>query len=96
MKNKNFRKRAQGALDYLLITGAVMLVAAIVITAMTGVSGEGKKGTNSSEYSTSKDILRCNLDIAALGLDGTISNNYVCCNRFVEINTTNPKCPNKV
>jgi len=53
-------KRAQGAIEYLLIIGAAILVVAIVILAVTGALGTAKVDANSTanETSSALDALR--------------------------------------
>lgn len=41
-------ERAQGAIEYLLIIGAAILVVAVVIVALTGVLGSGRGSTEGS------------------------------------------------
>jgi hypothetical protein len=49
----------QGAIEYLLIIGAAILVVAIVILAVTGVlsGGQGQVGTSAGEYTGGVDVL---------------------------------------
>jgi len=48
-------QKAQGAIEYLLIIGAAILVVAIVIVAMTGIVGSGKtSGTQGATDYNSK------------------------------------------
>lgn len=51
-------ERAQGALEYLLIIGAVILVVAVVIIALSGVLVETKTATDSNDYNDSLNQLR--------------------------------------
>lgn len=43
-------QKAQGAIEYLLIIGAAILVVAIVIIAITSVVGTGKGNVTSGDY----------------------------------------------
>jgi hypothetical protein len=62
-------EKAQGAIEYLLIIGAAILVVAIVIIAITSVMGGGQKGLNEGLTAEQKasNTGRCQLDITVLG-----------------------------
>jgi len=49
-------QKAQGAIEYLLIIGAAILVVAIVIVAMTGIVGSGKNAGTGATSDYNKDI----------------------------------------
>jgi hypothetical protein len=56
--------RGQGAIEYLLIIGAAILVVAIVILAVTGVLSGGQSGVGQgqSDVNTSFNNLQCTKD----------------------------------
>ena len=58
-------QKAQGAIEYLLIIGAAILVVAIVIIAITSVVGSGKTSVTSD--ANQLNSLKCTKDINALG-----------------------------
>jgi ABC-type protease/lipase transport system fused ATPase/permease subunit len=66
-------KKAQGAIEYLLIIGAAILVVAIVIIAITSVLNTSKTSgeTALTDQQKQQNTLRCMSDINALGLIGT-------------------------
>jgi len=45
-------KKGQGALEYLLLIGGAVLIAAIVLTIMTNLSAGGQAGAEQSTYQT--------------------------------------------
>jgi len=49
---------AQGSLEYLLIIGAVILVVAVVIIALSGVLTDANKQTDTNDYNNSLTVLR--------------------------------------
>lgn len=52
-------EKAQGAIEYLLIIGAAILVVAVVVVALTGVltSGRGSSTETTGDYNSSLDDL---------------------------------------
>jgi hypothetical protein len=73
-REKNMERKAQGAIEYLLIIGAAILVVAIVIIAVTSVLSQGK-GTGDQAMQDEKkqqDTLRCTADCTALGACFTV------------------------
>jgi predicted PurR-regulated permease PerM len=54
MKKSNIK--AQGAIEYLLILGAAILVVAIVVVAVTNIIQQGQTQTNSSTSSQQKAV----------------------------------------
>ena len=50
--------KAQGAIEYLLVIGAVILVVAVVIIALSGVLSNTKQQTDSNDYNDSLTVLR--------------------------------------
>jgi len=63
--------KGQGAIEYLLIIGAAILVVAIVIIAITGAMGQGTtQGTQAqTDQNTQNNILRCTADCNAQGFN---------------------------
>ncbi len=53
---------AQGAIEYLLIIGAAILVVAVVIIALSGVLSETKTAADSNDYNDSLNQLRNNMN----------------------------------
>jgi hypothetical protein len=51
-------QKAQGAIEYLLIIGAAILVVAVVIIALSRVLVETHKGIDSNDYNNSLNQLR--------------------------------------
>jgi hypothetical protein len=49
-------EKAQGAIEYLLIIGAAILVVAIVIVAITSVLSQGKTSNTGSQDQLNKDL----------------------------------------
>ena len=82
-------QKAQGAIEYLLIIGAAILVVAIVIIAVTSVLQQGQtQGTQgANDQNVQNQKLQCMSDANALGGSGTT---YNCCTTFPKINA---KCP---
>lgn len=58
----NKEKNAQGAMEYLLIIGAAILVVAIVIIALSGLLSQTKTGVDANTISTTNDPLHKILD----------------------------------
>jgi len=51
-------EKAQGALEYLLMIGAAILVVAVVIIALSGVMGETKGQADTNDYNNGMGGLR--------------------------------------
>lgn len=51
-------QKAQGAIEYLLIIGAAILVVAVVVIALTGILGSGTAQTDANDVNESLDPLR--------------------------------------
>jgi hypothetical protein len=51
------KNNAQGAIEYLLIIGAAILVVAVVIIALTSVTGSGANSIEDGQVSTNFDQL---------------------------------------
>ena len=49
---------AQGSIEYLLIIGAVILVVAVVIIAISGVFTDANKQADTNDYNNSLTVLR--------------------------------------
>jgi len=62
-------QKAQGAIEYLLIIGAAILVVAIVIIAITSVMQAGQGDNNDAKLAQEKqsNTLKCQSDINAMG-----------------------------
>ncbi len=54
-------KKAQGAIEYLLVIGAVIIVVAVVIIALSGTLTEANKSVDKNEVTTTNDPLKENL-----------------------------------
>jgi len=65
--------KGQGAIEYLLIIAAAILVVAIVILALTGALGSGQDQSTQAitDQNTQQNQLRCMNDCNALGTDKT-------------------------
>jgi len=62
-------RKGQGAIEYLLIIGAAILVVAIVIVAITSVvTTTPPTGTDANKAT---NMLKCNSDITSIGASGT-------------------------
>ena len=72
-------QKAQGAIEYLLIIGAAILVVAIVVVALSGIVTSGTKASDTNTISGTYDSLNCQKDINALGA-GTGIAGYPDCN----------------
>lgn len=53
-----FSRKAQGALEYLLIIGVAILIVVIVIVALSGVVGDTKDKNSVSDYDSQFDKLQ--------------------------------------
>lgn len=62
-------ERAQGAIEYLLIIGAAILVVAVVVIALTGVLGGAKDTSDTATGATTgaNNDLLCQADCTSLG-----------------------------
>jgi hypothetical protein len=67
-------KKAQGAIEYLLIIGAAILVVAIVIIAITSVLNTSKTSgeTALTDQQKQQNTLRCTADCTVLGACFTV------------------------
>ena len=63
--------RGQGAIEYLLIIGAAILVVAIVILAITGVLSGGQQNLDSTPVNNSNNLLGCQADLDFMGSNAT-------------------------
>ncbi|MFA5931225.1 MAG: class III signal peptide-containing protein [archaeon] len=86
-------ERGQGAIEYLLIIGAAILVIAIVIIAITSVVGTGKTSTTeaAADINSQNNQLKCMKDVNTLGGCTSTYTNCTCCTNFTK--TVNSKCP---
>jgi len=57
-------QKAQGAIEYLLIIGAAILVVAIVIIALSGVLTTTKGQNDMNDVNNAKDILKKDSNLA--------------------------------
>ncbi|MDD3083953.1 MAG: hypothetical protein PHP82_02945 [Candidatus ainarchaeum sp.] len=65
MKTKNKLKKdnfGQGAIEYLLIIGAAILVVSIVVIAIVGVTSTGTEGADEEAVTSATLILKCQND----------------------------------
>jgi hypothetical protein len=87
---KSFGKNstAQGAIEYLLIIGASILVVSIVIISIVGVTATGAEGTTEEAVSDTSRILECQRDCIKIG--GSWTNNK--CSSNVDLTGKNPDC----
>ena len=78
-------RKGQGAIEYLLIIGAAILVVAIVIIAVTSILQQGQTQNTGavSDQAKQANTLKCQSDINALGMVGTAD-----CNNKSRSNTT--------
>ncbi|VVB76575.1 Class III signal peptide [uncultured archaeon] len=65
-------RKGQGAIEYLLIIGAAILVVAIVIVAITSVTSANSK-VSTSDQNNASAILKCQVDCNNMGSCGTIA-----------------------
>jgi len=72
--------KGQGAIEYLLIIGAAILVVAIVIIAITGAMGQGTtQGTQAqTDQNLQNNVLRCSVDCNAEGACGAVATPIGC------------------
>jgi hypothetical protein len=73
--------KGQGAIEYLLIIGAAILVVAIVIIAVTGALGQGTtQGNQANKDQNAQNVkLACMADCNAAGADcGTVAAPLAC------------------
>lgn len=78
-------RRGQGAIEYLLLIAAAILVVSIVITAITAVTSEGTTTVDSNSVSESTKELECLNDINYLGQTGEV---YDCCTQGFDNNNS--------
>jgi hypothetical protein len=57
-------EKAQGAIEYLLIIGAAILVVAVVVIALTGVLGGAKNQTDANDINSSLGPLKKDANLA--------------------------------
>ena len=64
----NMDNKGQGAIEYLLIIAAAILVVAIVILALTGAlgSGQDQAGQSVTDQNAQQNVLKCNFDCNSL------------------------------
>jgi hypothetical protein len=79
---------AQGAIEYLLIIGASILVVSIVIISIVGVTGAGADKTDAESVRDTSLILECQRD--CILINGNWINNR--CEGNVNLYGTNDKC----
>lgn len=83
-------RRAQGAIEYLLIIGAAIVVVVVVVLAMNGVVTMGKADVSTNTVTDSFSTLRCQGDANSLGFVSLTDHNFLCCTTYG--NTINPAC----
>ena len=91
----NHEKGGQGAIEYLLIIGAAILVVAIVILAITGVLSGGQVGVTSGQgdLATANNKLLCGADLNTLGnVTASALPAYACHPNATDYNKVNCKC----
>lgn len=71
------KSKAQGAIEYLLIIGAALIVVAVVIIALSGIIGSGTNVTDTNAVNSTYDPLNCDRDIQYLGKVGTADCNAI-------------------
>ncbi|MCX6803673.1 MAG: hypothetical protein NTY48_03830 [Candidatus Diapherotrites archaeon] len=91
--------KAQGAIEYLLIIGAAILVVAIVLLALTGALNSGTtQGSNAQETQQEQSQkLKCLADCTNLGKpcieEGTT--NKINCGKFADLCNADAGCTKK-
>ncbi|MBW2984342.1 class III signal peptide-containing protein [Candidatus Woesearchaeota archaeon] len=72
-----FRKKAQGATEYIIIVGVVIIIALIVVIAMGGIPGIGRGATGRAiaSYWATADVAITDYAISAGGTDTVIVKN---------------------
>ncbi len=60
-------RKAQGAIEYLLIIGAAILVVAVVVIALTGITSAGQDQVDTNAIGDATESLQCTKDINYLG-----------------------------
>jgi hypothetical protein len=60
-------KNAQGAIEYLLIIGAAILIVAVVIIALVSVAGTATDRTDEGEVDQATLIMQCQAECIKLG-----------------------------
>ena len=70
-------ERAQGAIEYLLIIGAAILVVAVVVIALTGVLGGAKTQANGADVNGTTEKLQCQANCGYLGDTNQCGNKYI-------------------
>ena len=90
-------QKAQGAIEYLLIIGAAILVVAIVIIAITSVMQAGQGDNNDAKLAQEKqsNTLKCQSDVNAMGGTGcsaTAKTSCNCCKIAQNVDTTKVIC----
>ena len=81
---------AQGAVEYLLIIGAAVLVVSVVITAVGGVVVTSQNASDKNSVVDSFSSLKCQQDVNVLGYVSSTDLNYKCCLVFSD--SINKKC----
>ncbi len=83
-------KNGQGAIEYLLIIGAAILVVAVVVIALTGVLDAGNDQTSDTDVETSLMALECQKDSTYSPMT---SPTQTCCTEFpTEYTATSGTC----
>jgi type II secretory pathway pseudopilin PulG len=62
-------RKGQGAIEYLLIIGAAILVVAVVIIALVSVTGTATEGTQGDEAQAAQQLQQCIVQCAIQGGD---------------------------
>lgn len=84
--NKFFKQnKAQGALEYLLIIAAAIMVVAIVISAMTSTAAEAKKTGTGAQNDANTQLLRGNCLATCSYLGTNCANPDSCAGKFPDI-----------
>ena len=60
-------QKAQGAIEYLLIIGAAILVVAIVVVALSGIVTSGTSASDANAVKDTYNSLNCQKDVNAMG-----------------------------
>ncbi len=66
MEQKAQAPKAQGAIEYLLIIGAAILVVAVVVIALSGIIGAGSDTTDTEAINSTYNALQCQKDCGYL------------------------------
>ena len=83
--------KAQGAIEYLLIIGAAILVVAIVIVALSGIVNTGTTQTDANTVNATNDSLQCQQDKNTFkDCTATYGGTCTCCAKFKSILTGCP------